>query len=278
MSGKSLRFSISMLCTVFLVLATSMTSQAFSIERLVVRIFGEPSTGNKTGKRPVSSNGICFLSFYQYGRQEFSNSKPPYNTSNPDINVPVLSQNPFFIWNVSAHKLLVSPKNKSSDTQEISMENVTQIKYEQTLNRGRYYKIRLDSSNSKQGDAFNFYILNDTEATKHNTELERIKKQFESKGEERQALEQAQYLAQNNLFLDVLEKVASIEKPSKEFQEAIAQQAATWIQGKNYLQAMSAVFPIQNPTSTNLKKLRTQLETLPCSFSDSSEAPKPESN
>jgi hypothetical protein len=148
------------------------------------------------------------------------------------------------------------------------------------LARDEHYKIRLDPQRSpgrnEEGNIFNFYVLIEEVANQHQAKLDEITQKLKGKSVEVITLERAKYLADEKLFLDAIQEIASIEQPSDEFQAAIAAQAEVWIREKNYLQAMSAVFPIQNPTSEKLKQLRTQLESLPCFPPEPPEQPQPD--
>jgi hypothetical protein len=260
------------------------------LQQQISRIFGPPPSPKKTSlSKPVGASNICFVSFHQYWYQNPKDVKEVkdanQSVSIPDINLPVLSQTPLLIWQGAVEKVVVQRKDLpfSKDLlweQSIETGHHRAIYSGKTLKRNEQYKIRLDPQRSpgknEEGATFNFFVLSEEIANQHQSKLDEITQKLKAQSVEVIALERSKYLADEKLFLDAIQEIASIEKPSEEFQEAISALAQEWIKKKNYLHAMSAVFLIQNPTSEKLKQLRTQLESLPCFPPESSERPQPD--
>jgi hypothetical protein len=243
------------------------------LQRLMVIIFGPRPKGVPRIKKPIGSVNVCFLSFHQYWHQDFQENS-----------MPVLSQSPLLIWKGNAGKVVLQHKDLQFSKnpvweRELKANSGGAMRSGKILPRDRNYKVRLDPqrtrSQNEEGDTFYFYILDSEIANQHERKLKEISQKLKGENPETIALNRAEYLGREKLFLDAIQEITSIARPSAKFQESIAAQADIWIKDENYLQAMSAVFSVQNPTSNKLKQLRNQLERLPC-FPP--EAPKPQSD
>jgi hypothetical protein len=269
-----------LLCSLMVLLLFFENSQATAsqIQQWIVTIFGPPSPGGVKGKRPINDEKICFVSFFQYDHKAFQSGDP--KVGNVTFTLPILSQKPLLIWRGDVGRITVN----TNDNRTVLWDSGRSIKSvdRQTpyagklLKRDERYKIRLDprpsAGSQEAGETYNFSILSQEDADRHYQQLRKITQGLKGKSPEAIALARAEYLVENKLFLDALQEVASIQRPSSDLQAAIAQQATQWIQDQRYMQAMSAVFSVQNPTSNQLKQLRTQLNQRPC-FPRESEQP-----